>query len=433
VRRPRPKAAAPRAAEIVITALGAQGDGIADTPHGRLYVPFALPGEALRVRIGAKRGDGFAAEIAERLTTSAQRMEPPCPHFGICGGCAVQHMADDAYAAWKRGLIIDALAKRGLNDIPVEPLIAVPPGRRRRAALAVARLADRAIVGFNAPFSHRVVAVERCLHLLPRLSGLIAPLRDLLMDIAAPDSFGDAIIGETEGALDVVLAVPIADNLETRERLAGFAQAHDLARLSRQVETGEPEIISNRRPVRLHVGEVAVDVPPGAFAQPSSEGEALLAREILAATDTAGRIADLFAGCGVFALHMAAREARVIALEGAAEPARALAAAAARAGWSDRLTVERRDLARRPLQGDELKKLDAAVFDPPRAGARTQAEALAASSVPIVVAVSCAPSTFARDARILIDGGYRLERLTPVDQFPYTAHLEVVGVFRKKR
>lgn len=426
MRRARPKAAPPRDAEAVIAALGAQGDGIADSPLGRLYIPFALPGERHRVRIGAKRGDGFAAESLEQLDGDAGRAQPPCPHFGTCGGCIAQHMADDVYAAWKRHLIVDALGKRGLSDIPVAPLIVVPPGRRRRAVLAAGRLAERAVIGFNARQSRQIVDIGRCLHLLPRLSDLIAPLRELLMATVAPGTFGDVMVSEVEGALDVALQIAVARDLRTRERLAEFAQRHDLARLCL-----DDEPVANRRPVRLHVGGVAVDAPPGAFAQPSAEGEAILADEILAATQGARRIADLFAGCGAFALRLAARGATVTAAEGAPEPARALAEAVARAGWSDRVKVEQRDLDRRPLLGDELKKFDAVVFDPPRAGAKAQAEALAASSVSLVIAVSCAPASFARDARILIDGGYRLERVTPVDQFPYTAHLEVVGVFKK--
>lgn len=428
-RAPRPTT--PRETEIVIETLGAQGDGLAVSPLGRLYVPFAVPGDRLRVRLGAARGDGCAAEALELLEPGPGRAEPPCPHYGDCGGCSAQHMTAELYRDWKRRLVVEALARRGLGDVPVSPLIAVPPGRRRRVALAALRLKDRSLIGFNARQSRRVVDVTRCLHLEPELDGLIAPLRKLLAETAQPGTAGDAIANRVEGAIDLLLTWPMTLDLATRERLAAFAQAHDLARLSVQPPDGLPEPVAMRRPVIFHVGGVAVDVPPGAFLQPSAEGEAALVAEVLAAVGSPRRLADLFAGCGTFALALAASGASVHAVEGSQPAVHALEGAVARAGWNDRVTVARRDLDRRPLLGPDLKNLDAVVFDPPRAGAKAQAEALADSSVPVVVAVSCAPSTFARDARILVNGGYRLTHVVPVDQFPYTAHLELVGVFRR--
>lgn len=417
-------------ADLVIDAVGARGDGLARHEGQSVYVPGTLPGEQVRARIESRRGEGLNGEVLELLEESPERVAPPCRHFGACGGCTVQHWRADAVLAWKRQLVATALARRGLGDIAVAAPVAIPAGRRR-AAFALVRQGRQVIAGFNARASHVVVDVAECPLLRPELVALLAPLRGALAELAPPRGTVDAVVTLADTGLDVVLAGIAAPALAGRERLALLAEAADLARLSwRQGADGPAEPLARRRPVQVSCAGVTVDLPPGAFVQPSREGEAAIAAVVLAAIGRTQPVADLFAGVGSFSFALAAAGCAVHAVDGAAEAVAALAAAGRRAGLN-RVTTEVRDLAARPLVGRELASFGAVVFDPPRAGARAQAEALAAAGPPLVVAVSCDPATFARDARILIDAGYQAGPVTPIDQFPWSAHVECVAAFRR--
>ena len=416
--------------ELEITAIGAAGDGVAWHGGERCFVPYTLPGDRVRARITGRRGGALAAELVERLANGPHRAEPACRHFGDCGGCALQHLDDGYYADWKRQRVTAALARRGLGDVAVEALLRVAAGSRRRASLLAVRRKTGVLLGFRGRASHRVVDLGECPVLEPSLVALLAPLRGLFGDLLAPGQRAEVLVTALASGIDLVLSGP-EPGLVQRESIAAFAAGHDMARVSwRAPDGGPPEIVVQRRAAQAVFGGVAVDLPPGAFLQPSAAGEELLCGAVVAATAGARRIADLYAGCGTFSFALA-REATVHAVEGDAAMAAAITVAAARAGLAGRIASQARDLDRLPLLADELAGFDAVVFDPPRAGARRQAEALAASAVPLVVAVSCHPGTFARDARILVDGGYRIERVVPLDQFLWSPHVELVAVFRR--
>ncbi|HYM31870.1 MAG TPA: hypothetical protein VEU47_11245 [Candidatus Cybelea sp.] len=415
--------------EVEIARLGGQGDGVADTPRGRLYVPYTVPGDRVGVRVGKPAGDGRAAEMIELLCAGASRVEPPCPHYHDCGGCVLQHVADGAYTAWKRDLVVSALARHGLADVEVLPLQRVAAGDRRRADLVGRKVGGRVLLGYHRLMSKRIVDIGACLVLDPRLVALIAPLRALLDGLLASGAALNASMTVTESGIDLLLEGLQSIGLEQREALARFADVQDLARLSvREARQRQAETIVKRRAPVVRFGNVAVEPPPDAFLQASPAAEAVMLAAVSAAMQGRRRIADLFAGLGTFALPLSAG-ADVLAVEDDAALTAALQTAANRAGRD--VKVERRNLQRNPMTADELARFDAVTFDPPRAGAKEQAAALAQSRVPLVAGVSCAPGSFARDAKLLAAGGYRLERVLPVDQFVWTAHVELVGVFRR--
>ncbi|PWC44853.1 methyltransferase [Azospirillum sp. TSO22-1] len=427
-RRSKPQGP-PRTVDLTITEVGARGDGLAVAGGTRVFVPLTVPGDRVRVRVrlGEAKGDGVRGELLEVLEPGPGRGDPACGHFGTCGGCTLQHMADDAYAAWKVGLVRGALARVKLDEVPFAPLARTAPAARRRARLAALRRGKRVWLGFNERLSHRLVDVAACPVLVPRLEALLAPLRAVLAEVL-PDGQGcDAVLADLEGGVDLLLVGPRTIDLAARERLVAFAESAGVARLSWQPDDrGTAEPVAHRAPVVVRFAGVPVVPPPGAFLQASAAGEAALVAAVLENVGSAGKVADLFAGLGTFSLPLA-QTAAVHAVEGDA----AAVAALGRAVQGLRLTTERRNLFEDPLTPKELARFDAVVFDPPRAGAAEQAKALAGSKVPLVVAVSCNPASFARDARTLADGGYAFKRVYPVDQFLWSAHVEVVGVFAR--
>jgi 23S rRNA (uracil1939-C5)-methyltransferase len=417
------------AQEVVIEAIGARGDGIARRGATRIFVPFALPGDRLRVRIAGRRGDGLVGEPVERLEV-APRARPPCPHFDACGGCQLQHLPGAQYRAWKREQVAAALAKHGLHDMPVAPLASAPPGGRRRARFAVERSGAALRLGFRERRGHRVVALRACPVLVPELVALLPALRALLSRLDLARRGGEVEVTASATGVDLLIVAARAPDLPDREALAAFAAAEDLARVSwRPDMAADVEPIVERRAPSVAFGEVVVDLPAGAFLQATAAAEAAIRATVASAIADARRIADLFAGCGTFGLPLAAAGRRVHAVEADPAMVAALAQAARRAGLAGRLTTERRDLERAPLAGAELAAFDAVIVDPPRAGARAQAAALAASGVAHVAMVSCHPATFARDARILADGGYRCLWVRPVDAFLWSSRIELVAAF----
>lgn len=425
--------AAPRedVVEIAIEEIGAKGDGIGHAGGTPIFVPYTVPGDRVRARLGAARERGRAASIIEILAPGPGRVAPPCPHFGTCGGCALQHVADGVYAEWKRGLVLDALKKRALEAGEIAPLIRVGPGTRRRATLKAMRTKEHAFLGFYERESHRIVDLEACPVLESGLAALIEPLRGLLTEILPPHAKADIELTLLPNGIDATVDAKESLSMAIATRLAAFAEARDLARLSwRHARAKSAEPVVERRPPQATFADVAVTIPPGAFLQPTEAGERMLIDLVGAACGGAEKIADLFAGCGTFAFPLA-REGRIHAVEGEDLMIAAMRAATGRAGTRVRLTAETRDLERRPLLASELDAFDAVVFDPPRPGAKRQAQEIAQSALPLVAAVSCNPTTFARDARALCDGGYRLEAVTPIDQFLWSPHVELVAVFRR--
>jgi 23S rRNA (uracil1939-C5)-methyltransferase len=407
---------------LVVDRLGHRGDGIADGPQGPLYVPYALPGETVEVEPVPGHPDRRHAVRIE--AASPERIAPICPHFGVCGGCALQHWDTARYRGWKRGLVVAALAQARL-EAPVGELIDAHGAGRRRAVFHARRgTHDVLEVGFTAARAHHVVPIDRCPVLAPELAGAIEAAWALAERLRPERKPLDIQVTASEAGLDVDVrgSGPLRPALMTE--LADLAQSHRLARLTRH-----GELIAQRAAPTLRMGRAQVVLPPGAFLQSTAKGEATLARLVTTHVSDAGTIADLFAGVGPFALRLAER-ARMSAVDADAAAIAALRQAAAAPGLKP-VETQVRDLFRRPLVAAELARFDAVVFDPPRQGAPAQARALAESKVPVVIAVSCNPATFARDARVLVDGGYRFGAVTPVDQFRYSAHVEIVARFAR--
>ena len=433
-RKGRPTPPAARTVELRIDAVGARGDGQARLDGEAVFVPFTVAGDTVLARIESRRGDGLAASLVEVLEPGPGRVAPPCPHYGRCGGCSLQHLDDASYAGWKRDLLITQLARQGLGELAVLPLVRVPPASRRRATFAFSRSRGATLAGFNGRASHTVIDVERCLLLEPALVALLPALRLILAKVVPEGTGGDVTVTLTEGGLDVLVEAEARLDLFDRETLAAFAEAADLARLTwRRPGGGFAEPIARRRAAEVGFAGVMVEPSPGAFLQPTRGGELAIVERVLAAAGDAGTVADLYAGCGSFTLPLSRRGA-VHAVEGEQGPLAALDAAIRRDGLP--VTTEIRDLARRPLAPHELIAYRAVVMDPPRAGAAQQAAELAkpgdAKGGPhILVMVSCNPATLARDLRLLMEGGWRPEDITPIDQFPWSAHLEAVVVLRR--
>ena len=430
VRRNRPRQGIEvpsRTVDVTIDFIGARGDAVAKEGGDTLFVPYGVPGDVVRVRTLGKQGDGLGAVIADILTPSPQRIAPVCGHFGICGGCSLQQLAPEAYAAWKVGLLTEPLRRVGI-DLAPQPLVRVTLGSRRRAQLAYINRRGLCVIGFHERANHRVVDMTECSVLMPEIVGAVAALRGLLAELL-PDGSGDVTVTATETGLDVLVEGDLTLDLFTRQRLAAFAEDQDLGRLSWVKSGGEIEPVARRRGPLVRFAQNGVEPPPGSFIQPTAQGEQAIAALILAALPATGKVLDLYAGCGSFAVPLAERGAHVHAVEGDALPMAALTAAANQARLT--ITTETRDLARRPLLPHELKHYKAAGFDPPRAGAADQVQQLVLGGPPVLVAVSCNPNTLARDLKMLIEGGYVLKSITPIDQFPFTAHLEAVAVLER--
>ncbi|MFT0858501.1 class I SAM-dependent RNA methyltransferase [Ancylobacter sp. G4_0304] len=415
-------------AQLEIARLGHRGDAIADTPEGPVYVPLALPGERVEVEREGDRGRLLAV-----LEPSAERVEPVCRHVGLCGGCSFQHWQSEPYRQWKRALVVEALAREGLEP-PVAALVAAHGEGRRRATFhargtggSAPKGQDVLAVGFAGRRSHAVVAIDACPILAPSLAGALPAAWAVAQALAPVAKPLDIQVTATETGLDMDVRGSGPLKPARVAMLARLAGEHRLARLTRH-----GELVLQREPPVLTMGRARVALPPGSFLQATAEGEAVLAQAVLSAVTVAKakHVADLFCGVGTFALRLA-EIARVGAFESHAGAVEALAKAVRGTSGLKPVAAETRDLFRRPLLPMELKAFDAVVFDPPRQGAEAQARQLAASKVPLVIGVSCDPATFARDARLLVDGGYRLESVTPVDQFLYSTHVELVGVFRR--
>jgi 23S rRNA (uracil1939-C5)-methyltransferase len=408
------------AEQVTITRLGAKADGIAETASGPLFVPFALPGETVTIE-----REGARAHLVSVDVPSPEREVPFCPYFGECGGCATQHMRHDFYRAWKQGTLAHTLHQARL-DVPLEPMVDAHGDGRRRLTLHV-RFPEREMhVGYMAARSHHVVDIDHCPIAVPALQRQ-APLvaRAIGRQLGAGRKPLDVQVTAVETGLDVDVRGHGPLNAKDRQRMIALAADLDLARLSIH-----GEVLVERRPPALTIARSSVVLPAGSFLQATRLGEESLASIVLDACKSGKRVADLFSGCGPFALRLAERIA-VHAVETDKAAVAALERAARATPNLRAVTTEVRDLFRRPLLTPELNTFDAVVMDPPRAGAEAQAQQLAASKVPLVVSVSCDAGTFARDTAILQSGGFRLERVYPVDQFSFSPHVEIVGILRR--
>ncbi len=409
--------------QLTIQRIGHRGDGIADTNIGPVYVPYALPGEIVTV----ERIDGHPdrRHLIHIDKPSHERETPICKHFGICGGCATQHWSLAEYHIWKRELVVEALAHANLVA-PVATLIDAHGQGRRRAVLHARRGGGSLLeVGFAAPRAHRIVAIDRCPVLSNGLDGAIEAAWAVAEILKPTDKPLDIHVTATDSGIDMDVRGSGPLTSQRTGVLAKLVEKHKLARLTRH-----GELVAQGSQPTLRVGKAHVPLPPGAFLQATAEGEAALARLVIDHVGAAKRVADLFSGIGTFALRLAER-ARVSAVDNEAPAIKALERAASTTSGLKQVEAQTRDLFRRPLMATELKGFDAVVFDPPRQGAEAQVRELAKSKVPTVVAVSCEAATFARDARILVDGGYKLAGVTPVDQFRYSFHVELVAKFER--
>ena len=411
---------------LVIDHVGHRGDGVAFADGQNVYVPYTLGGETVEVApVPGHHPDRRHLLQVERA--SPERVTPFCPHFGTCGGCAIQHWETERYRAWKRDIVIETLAQAKLA-CEVYPLIdAHGLGRRRITLHARMGTHDVLKVGFAAANSHDIIPVDRCPILDPGLSGALDAgwaVAEPLISIGKPL---DIQITTTDSGLDIDVrgSGPLpAPMIATLSRIA---EQHRLARLTRH-----GELVLMRTPPTITIGTAQVTLPPGSFLQTTVAGEETLAALVAEHCRRAKHIADLFCGVGPFALRLAAK-ARIAAFDNDEGAVTALQKAATSTSGLKPVKAQARDLFRRPLMPQELRDYEAIVFDPPRQGAQAQVLQLAASKIPVVVAVSCNVATFARDARILVDGGYRLEGVTPVDQFRHTPHVELVARFVLKR
>jgi len=408
---------------LVIDRLGQRGDGIADGADGAIYVPGALPGETVEVE--AATGHPDRRRLLHVDAASPERITPICPHFGVCGGCAVQHWEMRRYRIWKRYLVTTALRQAGLDAQVAELIDAHGEGRRRAVFHARRGTHDVLEVGFSAARAHHLVAIDHCPVLAKSLDGALKAAWAIAETLDPTRKPLDIHVTSTDAGLNIDVRGSGALTAPLISALAVVSGEHNLARLTRH-----GELVAQTRTPTLRIGKAMVQLPPAAFLQATAEGEATLARLVLEACAGATRIADLFSGIGPFALRLA-EGATVFAADDDDAALSALKRAAGSTPGLKPVQVERRDLFRRPLAAAELKNFDAIVFDPPRQGAETQARELAASSVPRIVAVSCNAGTFARDMRELVRGGYRLNEVTPVDQFRYSAHVEIVARLEK--
>lgn len=427
--RPVQRPPAAETAEFDIESLGARGDGIARHRGGRVFIPFALPGERVRARPGAMRADGTAGDLEAVLLPATTRCTAACAHFGHCGGCQIQHMDAAAQASWKTAQIAQALAHHGIVGAIIRPIVTTASATRRRTGLAAERRHGRFRFGYRARRSHGIVDIAACPILEPALARLIDPLRALAQRLLRGDGAIDLMVTRLDTGVDLLVEADAEPSLDDRVALADFAGVHDLVRVSwRGGGTLEP--IAERRQPTVTFAGVPVIAPPAPFLQASVEGEAAIVAAVAEGAADAAAIADLYAGLGTFTFALA-RRARVRAVEGDADAVDALSAAVRRANLAQRVSVERRDLAREPLSPTELAPFDTVVFDPPRAGAEAQSTALGESVIKNAVAVSCNPATFARDAKILRDRGMTLNWVQPVDQFVWSARVELVASFTR--
>jgi 23S rRNA (uracil1939-C5)-methyltransferase len=413
-----------RETELTIGHMAAGGDGAAVLPDGQsVFVPYTLPGERVRAAVAGPRG-----RLIELVEASAERVEPPCPHFGSCGGCAVQHWADAPYADWKRDVVRRALARAGYPDAVVGALRRTPPAARRRMDFAAQRTSGGMALGLNAAHSLSLVSIDTCTILHPLLERLLGPLREVLTGMGGIRRGADVAANVLDNGVDLLIRADAEATATDRVKLAAFAAAQGVSRVTWSVGQGAPETAALVRVPVLRFAGVEVAPPPGAFLQASAEGEAAIVEAVLAGLPAKmtgrARIVELFAGAGTLSFPLATR-GRVIGYEGDAPTAAALRKAAG----GTRVEAVTRDLVRQPLQAKELAGAACVVLDPPYTGAGPQMGPLAASRVPVVVIVSCNPAALSRDAAILREAGYRLVAVTPVDQFLWSSQIEAVCVF----
>ena len=427
--------AAPLPEETTISRVGADGDGVGALASGiPLYIPFSLPGERVMARPIARHGEGWTAIAEAIVEPSVERTTPPCAHFGTCGGCVAQHWREAGYHAWKVALLQAGLRRAGYGDAPIAPIVAGVTGSRRRIDLAARRLPAGVRLGLHRARSSEVVDLTECTILHPDLFALIAPMRALLTRLRTFRKEASVVVNLLDSGPDFLLRGDSPLEQTDRNLLIEFARSHALPRVSWAEGADTPETVCLLRPAITSLSGTSVTPPPGAFLQATSVGEQAIVERVLAALPTKltnkSRVAELYAGCGTITFALAPK-IRVVAFEGDRDAFTALRAAANNPATGGRVEAIQRDLTRQPLLVKELSSFAAVVLDPPHNGAPEQTAQIAASGVRTVIYVSCNPAALARDGLLLKQAGYRLESVTPIDQFLWSARLESVCVFRR--
>lgn len=408
---------------LTITRLGREGDGLASHEGARVAVPFTLPGDVVEA---AQIEKGMAHDIT-LLEKSAARVTPPCPHFGVCGGCRLQHAAPAFYENWKRENVRYVLAQHGLQH-PCDDFFVTPPATRRRTRLAAQKKGGTITLGYHARAAQQLVDVDACPLLTPALQACLAPLRALLKDVMASDALS-LHLTESEGLVELVFIGPAFSKKAEADIIRwGVAQPAYARMLHRTDDKSDITILLNNAPFTARYGAHRVSLPPAPFLQASAEAEAAMLAFLAPFMAGVKNLADLFCGSGLFALSFHAKNRAITAVDADGAALEALRKTAAPLAH---VSVLRRNLFREPLKGAELARHDAVLLDPPRAGAKAQCEALAASRVPQVFYVSCNPDSFARDAALLVKGGYRLHALKLFDQFLWSPDCELIACFRR--
>ena len=408
---------------FLIDSLAHKGDGVARDVDQPVYLPYALPGE----RVAASQDSKGQWRVEEVLEASPARIAPVCRHFGSCGGCALQHLNAEDYLAWKLQALETTLHQRGLDNVDLAPIVQVPPGSRRRLTLTARKHKSGVALGFQKSRSHDIEDLSECLVALPVFAQTFPVLRDMLDVSLSRKGQARLVINGTDIGLDVEVSTQKSAPLkpQTVAQLAEMCAANKLARL-----TWDEDLIYQSQTPYIKVGDLTVSPPPGAFLQASEQAQNKLIEFVVEAASGAKKAVDLFCGVGTFALPLS-HSSQVTAFDAAGSMIDALRQAADQAGIGNRLVAERRDLYRRPLQASEFKPFDVAVLDPPRNGALEQSKQLAQSGVTKVVYVSCNPATFARDAREMVNEGFRLMRIVPIDQFLWSPHIELVALLER--
>ncbi|WP_373087502.1 class I SAM-dependent RNA methyltransferase [Sneathiella sp.] len=417
--------------DLTIDRIGANGDGIAENAGKIYFVPYTAPGDKIRATEQEQHGRGYIAKLDELLVAGPDRAHPSCHHFGTCGGCSLQHLMPAYTATWKRQRIVDCLSLAGINDIEVGSTVNSDPQSRRRVEFIASKRKKGVMIGFHLRRSHQIFDVGKCPLINGKLMDLVNPLRAMLPRVMARNSTAKIAATQTDNGPDVLITADYDIGLYEREALAFFARKNGLSRISWQHQGGDlPEVITACQPSHVRIGDISVALSPGGFLQATEAGELALVNRAIAALHGATHIVDLFAGCGSFTFPLVHR-AKVHAVEADKSLITALQSAANKNMLP--VTSEERDLFRRPLRAAELAAFDGLLFDPPRAGAKAQAEEIAKSDIPTVVAVSCNPISFARDVGILLAGGYDLISVLPVDQFLWSPHIEMVAVLERPK
>ncbi len=397
--------------------LGARGDGV--STDGR-FIPYALPGEVVEI------DDALLDKKPTIVHPSPHRVEPECEHFGVCGGCSLQHLEAREYLKWKRQQVIEAFSAQGLTP-EVDLCEPVGNGQRRRAVFSAAFVNNDIKFGFLARQSHAIIDIRECPVLITTISSELQKLRAFAGQVAPRSEISKFAVLACDNGLDIAISAKTELSKRLRKTIVDWAVNNQIARVSYNDEV----IVETSRPL-VTVAEAILTPPPGSFSQAVTSCERQIAELVKAHLKKSSRIVDLFSGFGTFALNLI-HKSTVHAVEFEHQSLDSLDLAARQLQGAKKLTVEQRDLVRRPLQTSELDKFNAAIFDPPRAGAEAQATELAKSTILKIAAISCNPVTLARDAKILVDGGYKITKVTPIDQFLYSPHVEVVALFEREK